>query len=294
MSVIGYLVEALSLGVVYALIAVSIGLVFGVLKQVNLAQGEIIALGAYSLWLTRSLPVPVSILICLAICVVMSVVMQIIIFRPMRGAPPLVTLIVTFGVSYGLEAIWQIVFGSNGNAVSTLSGLNNTAIGGQIDLRWITITEIGVGAILFGALLLILYRTQLGTMMRATAEDFRTARLVGIRINSVVTLAFVFGGVTAAVVAVLITVQTPLVTPTFGLNLLILTLVGVVLGGIDRLDRATAGGFIIGFVNSLLGSVVPENSIVFLPTLTFLFVIVVLLVRPAGLLMPRAAGAERV
>lgn len=294
MTAVGDLVNAVSLGVVYALIAVSVGLVFGVLKQVNLAQGEVIALGAYSMWLTRSLPAAVSILICFGVCIGMSLVLQVLVFRPLRGASPLTTLIVTFGVSYGLEAVWLIVFGSNGNAVSTLSSLNDAAIGGQIGLRWITITEIGVGAALFGLLLVVLYRTNLGMTMRATAEDFRTARVVGVRINRVVTWAFVFGGVSAAVVAVLTTVQTPLVTPSFGLTLLIVALVGVVLGGIDRLGRATAGGFIIGFVNSIVGSVLPEQQIVFLPTLTFLFVIVVLLVRPAGLLTPRGSGVERV
>ncbi len=294
MTAIGYLVDAVSLGVVYALIAVSIGLVFGVLRQVNLAQGEVIAIGAYSLWLARGLPAPVAILVCVAVCVAASIVLELVVFRPLGGASPLTTLVVTFGVSYGLEAVWQLIFGSNGNAVSTLSSLNDVAIGGRVDLRWVTVVEIGVGAAMFAILLLVLYRTSLGTKMRATAEDFRTARIVGVRVGSVVTWAFVFAGVSAAVVAVLSTVQTPLVTPSFGLTLLIVALVGVVLGGIDHLGRATAGGFVVGFVNSIVGSVLPEQQLVFLPTLTFLFVIVVLLVRPAGLFTPRGSGAERV
>ena len=109
-----------------------------------------------------------------------------------------------------------------------------------------------------------------------------------------VTWAFVLSGASAAVVAVLATVQTPLVTPTFGLNLIIFALVGVVLGGLDHLGRATAGGFIVGFVNSLLGSILPEQELVFVTSLTFLFVVVVLVVRPAGLLAPRGADVERV
>lgn len=294
MIALGDLVNALSLGTLYALIAVSVGLVFGVLRQVNLAQGELIALGAYTLWMARNLPAGVAIVLCFAVCIVASLLLQMVIFRPLRGASPLTTLIVTFGVSYGLEALWLIVFGPNGNPVSTLSSLNNAAVGGQIGLRWITLVEIGVGAVLFGLLFLVLYRTDLGVKMRATAEDFQTARLVGVRIDRVVRWAFFFGGVSAAVVAVLTTVQTPLVTPSFGLTLIIVALVGVVLGGIDRLGRATAGGFIIGFVNSIVGSVLPEQQLVFLPSLTFLFVIVVLLVRPGGLLTPRGSGVERV
>ncbi len=130
--------------------------------------------------------------------------------------------------------------------------------------------------------------------MRATAEDYKTARLIGVKIEQVVTVAFVFGGLSAAIVAILATVQTPLVTPDFGFNLIVVALVGVVLGGIDSLGKATAGGFVVGFVNSLLGAVIPEQQLVFLPTLTFLFVILVLLLRPAGLFMPNRASVERV
>jgi len=294
MSWIGHLVNAVSLGVVYGLVAVSVGLVFGVLRQVNLAQGEVIALGAYSLWMTRDLPVFARIIICIAVCVAMSLVIQVIIFRPLRGASALTTLIVTFGLSYALEGVWTIVFGTNGQPVSMLSSLNQVVVGGNVGLRWITLIELGVGGIFFAVLVLVLYGSKIGVMMRATAEDFRTARLVGVRIDRVVTLAFVFGGVSAAMVAILFTVQTPLVTPTLGFNLITLGLVGTVLGGIDRLGRATAGGFVVGFVNSILGAVVPQELLVFLPMLTFMFVIVVLVLRPAGLFTPKGSNLERV
>ncbi|MHB8244321.1 MAG: branched-chain amino acid ABC transporter permease [Acidimicrobiales bacterium] len=293
MSFLGNLVNALSLGVVYALVAVSVGLVFGVLRQVNLAQGEVIAFGAYSLWITRSMPAVARVVICVAVCVAMSLAIQVLVFRPLRGASALTTLIATFGLSYGLEAVWLIVFGSNGNAAASFLSLNGPAIS-SINLRWITLVEIGVGAVLFAALFAVLYRSNLGLTMRAAAEDFRTARLVGVRVNHVVTWAFVFSGITAAVVAILTTVQSPLVTPTFGLDIIIVALVGVVLGGIDSLGRATAGGFIIGFVNSFVAAYLPEQQLVFLPSLTFLFVIVVLVARPAGLLTPRGARVDRV
>ncbi len=294
MSWVSDLVNAISLGVVYGLVAVSVGLVFGVLRQVNLAQGEVIALGAYSLWMTRGLPVAASIAICCVVCVAMSLAIQVAIFRPLRGASALTTLIVTFGLSYALEAVWLIAFGPNGEPVSMLSSLNSVVLGGSIALRWITLVEIGASGLFFTGLVLILYRSKIGMMMRATAEDFQTARLVGVRIDRVVTWAFVFGGLSAALVAVLVTVQSPLVTPSFGFNLIVIGLVGVVLGGIDRLGRATAGGFVVGFVNSLLGAVVPEQQLVFLPMLTFLFVIVILVLRPAGLFTPRGSIVERV
>ncbi len=294
MNALGYFVDAVSLGALYALIAVSVGLVFGVLRQVNLAQGEVIAFGAYSLWMMRTLPTWLAIVLCFGVCIAGSLVLQVAVFRPLRGASPLTTLIVTFGVSYGLEALWLIVFGPNGNTVSMLTNLNDTVIGGAVALRWITLVEIGAAAVLFGGLYLVLFRSSLGLKMRAVAEDFRAARIVGVRIERVVTWAFVLSGASAAVVAVLATVQSPLVTPSFGLSLVIVALVGVVLGGIDRLGRATAGGFVVGFVNSLLGSVLPEQQLVFVTSLTFLFVIVALVLRPAGLLAPRGADVERV
>jgi branched-chain amino acid transport system permease protein len=292
-TAIGYLVNAISLGALYALIAVSVGLVFGVLRQVNLAQGEVIAFGAYSLWMMRDLPAWLAIVLCFGVCVAGSLVLQVAVFRPLRGASPLTTLIATFGVSYGLEALWLLVYGPTGNSVSVLSSLNNTAIGGHVALRWITVADIGAAAVLLGGLYLLLFRSTLGLKMRAAAEDFRTARLVGVRIDRVVTWAFVLSGISAAVVAVLGTVQTPFVTPSFGLSLLVVALVGVVLGGIDRLGRATAGGFVIGFVNSFVGSLLPEQELVFVTSVTFLFVIVALLVRPAGLFSPRASSVER-
>jgi len=294
MRFIGYLVSAISLGALYALIAVSVGLVFGVLRQINLAQGEVIALGAYSLWIMRNLPAWLAVVLCFGICIGASLVLQVLVFRPLRGTSALTTLIATFGVSYGLEALWLILFGPTGNAVSVFSGLNSTAIGGEIALRWITLVDIGAAVILLVGLYLVLFRSALGVKMRAVAEDFRTAGIVGIRINRVVTWAFVLSGVSAAVVAILSTVETPLVTPSFGLNLIVVALVGVVLGGIDRLGTATAGGFLLGFVNSLLGSVLPEQQLAFVTSLTFLFVIVMLLVRPSGILARRGSSAERV
>jgi branched-chain amino acid transport system permease protein len=293
-TVVGYLVDAVSLGALYALIAVSVGLVFGVLRQINLAQGEVITFGAYSLWLMRTLPAWLAIVLCFGVCIAGSVLLQIAVFRPLRGASALTTLIATFGVSYGLEALWLIVFGPSGNTVSILTNLNDTVVGGAVALRWITLVEIGAAAVLLAGLLLLLFRTPLGLRMRAVAEDLRAARLVGVRIGRVITWAFVLSGASAAVVAVLSTVQTPLITPTFGLNLIIVALVGVVLGGLDHLGRATAGGFVVGFVNSLLGSVLPEQQLVFVTSLTFLFVVVALVLRPAGLLAPRSAQAERV
>jgi branched-chain amino acid transport system permease protein len=155
-----------------------------------------------------------------------------------------------------------------------------------VHVRWLTITELGAGLLLLGGTALILARTTIGLQMRAAAADFRAARLLGVRANRVIRFAFVLAGVLAAVVSLLLTVSQPLVTPTFGLDVTILALVGAVLGGIDRLGSATAGGFLIGFIVSILGDELPTSLSSFSTAFTFGVVILALLVRPAGLFAP--------
>ena len=140
--------------------------------------------------------------------------------------------------------------------------------------------------VLLGGTALILARTTIGLQMRAAATDFRAARLLGVRANRVIRFAFVLAGVLAAVVSLLLTVSQPLVTPTFGLDVTILARVGAVLGGIDRLASATAGGFLIGFLISFLGDELPSSLSSFSTSFTFGVVILALLLRPAGLFAP--------
>jgi branched-chain amino acid transport system permease protein len=295
MNALQYLIDGLALGALYALVAIGIALVFGVMRLINFAQGELITAGAYSLWLTRDLPLVASIVICFLVCIVLAVLMQAVAFRPLRNAAPATTLVATFAVAFALEAVWLIAFSPTGRTVVQLAALNQSATHGTIHLRWVTIAEIGAGVILLVGTGLILNRTNIGLQMRAAATDFRAARLVGVRAERVIAFAFVLAGVMAAVVALLLTVQDPLVAPTFGLNVTILALVGAVFGGIDRLTTATAGGFAIGFITAVLGDVLPSSQEVFLTTFTFLIVLVALLVRPEGLFaVPGRGTVDRV
>ena len=295
MNALQYLIDGLALGALYALVAIGIALVFGVMRLINFAQGELITAGAYSLWLTRHLPLVASIVICFLVCIVLAVLMQAVAFRPLRNAAPATTLVATFAVAFALEAVWLIAFSPTGRTVVQLAALNGSATRGTIHLRWVTIAEIGSGAILLVGTALILNRTNIGLQMRAAATDFRAARLVGVRAERVITFAFVLAGVMAAVVALLLTVQDPLVSPTFGLDVTILALVGAVFGGIDRLVTATAGGFAIGFITAVLGDVLPSSQEVFLTTFTFLIVLIALLVRPEGLFaVPGRGTVDRV
>ncbi len=295
MSVGQTLIDGLALGALYALVAVGLALVFGVLQLINFAQGELITAGAYSLHLTANLPVVASIAICFAVCIGLSVAIEKVAFRPLRGAQPVTTLVATFAVAFALEAVWLIAFGTNGKPADPLSSLNQIAIHGSLNLRWVTIVELVAGVSLLGATALFLGASNIGLQMRAAASDFRTARLLGVRADAVISFAFVIAGVMAAVVALLFTVQQPLVTPTFGLDITIIALVGAVVGGVNRLWSATAGGFAIGFATSALNDVLPASQQKFQTAWVFLLVIILLLVRPAGLFSSlRRSTVERV
>jgi len=182
--------------------------------------------------------------------------------------------------------VWLIAFTPQGKTADLLATLNQSATHGSVHIRWLTITELAAGFLLLGGTALILARTTIGLQMRAAATDFRAARLLGVRANRVIRFAFVLAGVLAAVVSLLLTVSQPLVTPTFGLDVTILALVGAVLGGIDRLASATAGGFLIGFLISFLGDELPSSLSSFSTSFTFGVVILALLLRPAGLFAP--------
>jgi branched-chain amino acid transport system permease protein len=289
------LVDAIGLGSVYALVAIGLALIFGVMRLVNFAHGELITAAAYTLVVAHALPVPIAIALSVVVAVALAWLMERVAFRRLRDAQPATTLVATFAVAFALEAIWLIAFGARGESADLLSNLNKPAIqSGEVTIRWVTIAMLGVGGILLGATTLLLNRTKIGLQMRAAAADFRAARLLGVRADRVISVAFVISGVMAAAVAVLLTAQQPLVTPTFGLEITILALVGIVVGGMDRLTTATMGGFAIGFLNSLFGNVLPDDLRVYLPSAVFLVVIIVLLVRPVGIFAPRGTrAAER-
>ncbi|HEX2126335.1 MAG TPA: hypothetical protein VHF45_07230, partial [Thermoleophilaceae bacterium] len=272
-----------------------LALVFGVMRLINFAHGELITAGGYTLALTAAFPRIASITITILVCIALALLMERLAFRPLRNASPATTLVATFAVAFALQGVWLIAFGPEGRTADVLATLNQRAIEGDLDVRWITLVMLGVGALLLGGTALLLGRTTIGLQMRAAAADFRAARLLGVRADTVISFAFVLAGLLAAAVAILLTAQRPLVTPIFGLEVTILGLVGVVVGGIDRIGTATLGGFAIGFLTSVLGDALPADQRVFLPSFVFLLVILVLLLRPSGLFAPPGKSAvERV
>ena len=288
-------VDAVGLGAIYALMAVGIGLVFGVLRLVNFAYGQLVMAGAFALAVSSEWDWPVwaGITLCLAVVLFLSMAMNVLVFRPLRSQSPAVMLVATFAVAFLLQSVALLWFGPLGKPASSLASLNRPITIGDLDIRRITIVAIVVAAVFLVALVLLLERTTIGLHMRAAAMDFGTARLLGVRAERVITTAVLISGVLAAAVAVLLTVQSPLVTPGFGLNQTIVVLAGVVVGGMNRLLSATLGGFTIGFVAGLLGGALPTAQSQYLPSVVFGLVILVLLIRPGGL-FARAAVTERV
>jgi branched-chain amino acid transport system permease protein len=277
--------DGVALGAIYALMAVGIGLVFGVLRLVNFAYGQLIMAGAFALALATEWgwPVWVGIVFCIAVVVVLSAVMEVLVFRPLRGHSPAVMLVATFAVAFLLQSIALLWFGALGKVASSLSYLSQAVTVSGVDIRKITIVAVIVVALLLLGLFLLLERTTIGLHMRAASMDFETARLLGVRANRVITVAVLISGVLAAVVAVMLTVQNTTVTSTFALSDTIVVLAGVVVGGLNRPIPATLGGFAIGFASGLLGDALPTNQSQYLPTFLFAAVIVVLLLRPRGL-----------
>jgi branched-chain amino acid transport system permease protein len=279
------LADAVGLGAIYALMAVGIGLVFGVLRLVNFAYGQLVMAGAYALAFAseRGWPVFVGIVLCFAVVLVLSLLMDRIVFRPLRAHSPAVMLVATFAVAFLLQSIALLWFGPLGKIASSLATLNQPVTISGVDIRKIAIVTTVLAAACLLVLVLLLGRTRVGLHMRAAAMDFRTAQLLGVRAGRVIGSAVLISGVLAAIVAVMLTVQTPLVTPDFALRDTILVLAGVVLGGMNRLVPATLGGFAIGFASGLLGGALPTNQSQYLPSFLFAAVILVLLIRPGGL-----------
>jgi len=292
------LVDAVGLGAVYALMAVGIGLVFGVLRLVNFAYGQLIMAGAYTLAFTSGWPVAGSVLACFAVVVALSFAMEGLVFRPLRTQSPAVMLVTTFAIAFLLQAVALILDvrdGTIGEPAVSVASLNQVVTVWGVDIRKVTILAVAVAIFALGLLALLLGKTTIGLQMRAASTDFRTARLLGVKADRVIGVAVLLSGLLAAAVAVILTVQLPLVSPDFALKETIVVLVGVVVGGIDRLWTATLGGFAIGFATGVINGALPTDKTVFLPSVVFALVILVLLVRPAGLFARgQSALVERV
>jgi branched-chain amino acid transport system permease protein len=279
------LVDAISQGATLGLAALAIGLVFGVIRLANFAQGEIITASAYSIIFTWQLGWYVAIPIAIVIGVILSLLMEVGVFSRMRTATPATLLVASFALSFLLQRVYELLFSNNVRTAPVAPELAQSVSVGGIRIQMLSVATIVIAGLLLFGLVQFLNKSIWGLQLQAAAADFRTARLVGIPASRVIGLSFVLSGMLAAAVAFVSTVKTGAVGPTFGVPIVVLALIGAVIGGIDKIYGALAGGFLVGFGTSMLASWLPSDMSNFKDAYVFLLVIIVLIIRPSGLLV---------
>ncbi len=287
-SVMQYATDSVYYGSFFALISLSLSLLFGVMGLMNFAYGELIMAGAYVMYYTRSWGWLAMLVMVVVIVTVLSLLMELIAFRPLRRAEPVVLLISSFAVSYGLEALgWMTVGSGIQKGVTPYPWLTNQSdVSGVLISKLEIVTWIVTVVLLVGMSLLI-KRTALGMQLRASTEDFRMAQLVGVRANWVISAAFGITGLLASAVAVLYTFRSGAVAPDIGQGPLLVAFVGGVIGGLGSLVGAALGGFALGVVLNVLQATLPLSINNHFQLFAFAAVIVILVFQPDGLIAIR-------
>lgn len=297
-------VDALSLGSLYALAALGIGLLFGVLRLINFAHGDFITLGAYALIAPAYGPHairviadfhPVLLIICTILVVVaIALLSELIVFRPLRYASAATLMVGSFALSFVIQNLIIMIYSGRPKSLDLWSILTEIKFTvGDVDIALLQFLIIGVTLILMVLLVLFLKRTPWGVQMRAAAEDFKMARMLGVRANFVISLAFVLSGALAAVVSLLFEVQTGILMFRMGTPLMVFAFIATVIGGMGSLVGSVVGGFAVGIVSSILQAVLPSEVRGYRDAFVFGLVILTLLARPEGIVLSRAAR-ERV
>jgi branched-chain amino acid transport system permease protein len=286
--------DALSLGALYALVALGIALIFGIIQLVNFAHGDLIMVGGYAFLLLQHESLPVIIVGVIVLVALLALVMDRVGFRPLRDASPTTLFITSFAISYLIESIMLMTVGSTAKSLSLPLTLSEAFTIGGVRISHLDVITIGTTILLIVLLALFLKRTQLGLQMRAAAEDFRTARLLGVRANRVIAAAFAISGLLAAVVALIVVAQTDELTPTMGQSYVLIGFVATVIGGLGSLSAAALGGLIVGVVTVLLQVELPSGLQPFRDAFVFGIVIAILLFRPQGVVVVKSQRAERI
>jgi branched-chain amino acid transport system permease protein len=281
------IVDAISVGGLYALTSLGIGLIFGVARLVNFAHGELIMITGYTLLALVGLPLPVVLLGAFAAAVVLALLTERAAFRPLRNADPATLLIASFAVSFFLQKTLIVVVGARAKGLDFAPELGRQVEVFGVRLQLLQIVTIVVCATLLLSMTWFLQATRFGLQLRAAAEDFRMARVLGVRANRVIAIAFALSGILAAAVSCLVVAQTGVVQPRMGVQLVIIAFVGTVIGGLGNLPGAALGGFLVGVLTILLQALLPADLRPFREAFVFIAVIFVLLLRPQGLIPAR-------
>jgi len=296
-------INAISIGSLYALAALGIGLLFGVMRLINFAHASYITIGAYTIIVPSTAALAtlyignwhwalMTAAVC-AIVIVLAVCTEFIVFRPLRHADPATLLVGSFALSFSLYYLLLLIHGGRPKADDIGRGLiEHIAIGG-LTIPRIDVVTIGITVTLLVALGLFLKKTRYGIEMRAASEDFRMARLLGVRANRVISIAFAISGLLAAAVSLLYLSRVGVLFPRMGIPLVIIAFVATVIGGMGSLFGAALGGFFVGAVSVVLQTILPLGLRAHRDAIVYILVIAILLWRPEGLIQVRAVK-ERV
>ena len=284
MSFISYLVNGISLGSIYALIALGYTMVYGIAKMLNFAHGDIIMVGGFTVFTAMSTewcPVWLSVVIGILVCTVLGVVVEKVAYKPLRNASPLAVLITAIGVSYLLQNVALIIFGSASQSfTSVVKNVAPVTIGG-VTISMETIISIVVSVIIMICLTFFINKTKAGKAMLAVSEDKGAAQLMGINVNSTISLTFAIGSALAGVASVLLCSSYPQISPYTGSMPGIKAFVAAVFGGIGSIPGAMIGGILLGVIENLSKAYISSQLS---DAIVFLVLIVVLIVKPTGIM----------
>lgn len=284
MEFLSYLISGISLGSVYAIIALGYTMVYGIAKMLNFAHGDVIMVGGYISFIMSynlGLNIWLSLVIAMAVCTVLGVVIEALAYKPLRQAPSLAVLITAIGVSYLLQNAALLIFGANPKSYTPILDGQVELFDGQLKISYVTILTVAACIVIAVALTLFTGKTKMGKAMRACSEDKAAAQLMGINVNKTISLTFAIGSALAAVAGVLLCSFSPSLMPTTGSMPGIKAFTAAVFGGIGSIPGAFLGGILLGIIESLAKAYIStelSNAIL------FGVLIIVLLVRPAGLL----------
>lgn len=284
-SFLSYFINGISLGSVYAIIALGYTMVYGIAKMLNFAHGDVIMVGGFAVFTMVSTLgfSPLSgIIVAVIVCTVLGVLIERIAYKPLRGATPLAVLITAIGVSYLLQNVALLLFGSNARQFTSVINVPGLKLaGGQLTVSGVTMVTIITCIIIMIGLTTFINRTKIGQAMLAVSEDNGAATLMGINVNKTIAITFAIGSALAAVAGALLCSAYPSLTPYTGSMPGIKAFVAAVFGGIGSIPGALIGGILLGLIENLSKAYISSQLS---DAIVFSVLIIVLLVRPTGLL----------
>ena len=286
MSLLSYLINGISLGSVYAIIALGYTMVYGIAKMLNFAHGDVIMVGGYVVFVLASgmgLPPVLAVIVSMVVCTMLGMAIERVAYKPLRmAASPLAVLITAIGVSYLLQNLALLLFGANTKSFTSVVTVPAVSLAeGQLMISGETIVTIAACIVIMVTLTLFIKKTKAGQAMLAVSEDKGAAQLMGINVNGTIALTFAIGSALAAVAGVLLCSTYPSLTPYTGAMPGIKAFVAAVFGGIGSIPGAMIGGILLGIIE-ILGKAYISSQMA--DAIVFAVLIVVLLVKPTGIL----------